>query len=259
MGSCSYVSRREGLCETPPRSPLSARNRIVGISEFKYARHPQSRPTLRAAPTMEAHQEKRTVRFYQVMGGQDPQCYDGEFSAPYPNLTALFLEENEPQGIGITIQQGTEPGDMIFASSNVVSERFLTTLQACSATGFRPFPVTVSAGTAKLPYWGLKLLGRGGPFDDKRSNARYGPDGHCLFGYDYIYMDEERWDGSDVFAIPGLGIAMFVTERVKEAIENANLRNVQLTANTDCYLGGPRLRAWWQEQLNELKRSQAGR
>lgn len=73
-------------------------------------------------------------------------------------------------------------------------------------------------------------------------------------GYNYVFMDETQWDGSDVFAIPGLGIAMFVTERVKEAIDKAKLVNVVLTLNTDCYLGGPRLRAEWRKRL-EIRRS----
>jgi hypothetical protein len=55
-----------------------------------------------------------------------------------------------------------------------------------------------------------------------------------------------------------MGITAFVTERVKQAIDKANLLNVRLVLNTDCYLGGPRLQAEIQRRREEIKRPPAG-
>lgn len=199
------------------------------------------------------------MRFYRLSAGQATVFYNGDFAPPYPNLTELFLGTSIQEELSVVIRSGGRPGDMMFSCSNVVSDRLLDVLKGCSATGYQPFPVTVSAGETNLAYWGLKLLGRGGPFDARRSEATYGPDGEALFGYSCIYMDEDRWDGSDVFAIPGLGIGMFVTERVKEALEKAKLRNVRLVLNTDCYWGGPRLQAELQRIREEARKAKARR
>ena len=51
--------------------------------------------------------------------------------------------------------------------------------------------------------------------------------------YDAIYMDETKWDGNDVFSIPGMGIMTFVVERVAQAIRRAKLLNVRLVKNSE--------------------------
>lgn len=195
------------------------------------------------------------MRYYEVTGGHLPQYYNGEFPQPYPNLVDLFLGPDLPRELCIIVQEGKVPGDMLFSTPNVVSANFVNVLRSCHATGFQAFPVSLVRGTTILTYWGLKLIGRGGPFDPKRSEAKYTPDGGAIIGYNCIHMDETQWDGSDVFAIPGLGISMYVTERVKEAFERENLLNVRMVLNTDCYLGGPRLQAEIQKRREEMKRS----
>lgn len=189
------------------------------------------------------------MTYYSVSGGQGPQFFDGEFE-PYPDLTALFLGSALPDGLRVKLRTGSTPGDMIFATPNVVSQRFLDALVACNATGYQPLPVRVeNDGVAVGNYYALKLLGRGGPLDEARSEVTrfHG----AVMSHNYTYMDEKAWDGSDVFAIPGLGIGMFVTERVHAALVNANLTNVQMVVNHDCYMGGPRLRAEWARMQRE--------
>lgn len=68
--------------------------------------------------------------------------------------------------------------------------------------------------------------------DDERSGVIRGTYG-AIMGQKAIYMDESKWDGSDVFAIPGMGICMFVTQRIAEAIRKARLLNIDLVLNSE--------------------------
>ena len=175
------------------------------------------------------------MRFYRVSGTYEGDFFDGEFQ-PYPDLDALFLSSVIPHDSCISIASGSRPGDIISSSFNVVSERFLAALEVCGATGFTAIPVKVVHGGTSIPgYSIIKLLGRGGAFDEERSEADR--QGSALFGYSGIYMDERQWDGSDVFAIPGLGIGMFVTEKVKESLERARLSGVEIVLNSECRFG----------------------
>jgi hypothetical protein len=176
------------------------------------------------------------VRFFRLAPKQGPQFYDGEFH-PYPDLGRLFLERGPIPTVHVEIRTGTRPGDMIFAAFNVVSSRFLDALQECRATGYETFPIELHKRGKLLDlYYGIRLLGRGGPFDKERSNADI-RNGGTVHGYSAIHMDETQWDKSDVFAIPGLGISMCVVERVEEELRKAKLLNVRMTLNTECRFG----------------------
>ncbi len=175
------------------------------------------------------------MRFYSVRAMQGTQFYDGEWH-PYPrDLYALYTGGKRPERLHVRVRTGTKPGDMIFATWNVVSEQFLALLRKHQATGFETFPVPLyKKGVEVGRFFGLIVHGRGGPFDPARSNADIRDE--CVQGYSAVYMDETRWDGSDVFLIPGLGIGLYVVDRIGNAIRNAKLRNVSVTANSDCRL-----------------------
>lgn len=186
-----------------------------------------------------------SMKFFGVTSRRGPQYYNGEFS-PYPDLSKLFLTPWLPSCVRVEIRTGTKPGDMMFSAFNVVSERFVAVLASCHATGYSTFPVEVRRSGQIIPgYYGLKLLGRGGPFDEVRSNVERSPDGEAIFGYSAVYMVEDQWDGSDVFAIPGLGIGLYVTERVAEGIRRAKLTNIRLTLNSECRTGTRILQSDW--------------
>ncbi len=116
---------------------------------------------------------------------------------------------------------------MLFATSNVISPQFLDVLNTAGATGFHPFPVRLVRGASDLMvYHGLQITGRGGPFDPYRSSADI-RDG-ALFGHAAIYMVESKWDQSDLFFVPGLGIMLFCSERIGNMLRRARLPNVSL-------------------------------
>jgi hypothetical protein len=189
--------------------------------------------------------------FYDVMAKQGTQFYDGEWS-PYPKDTlALHTLAEVPPDLHVKIVRGVRPGDAIFATANVVSERFVRVLRECQATGFDVFPVPlIKKGAVVASFLGLRVFGRGGPWDSVRSNADM-HEGGVAFGYSAIYMDESQWDGSDVFFIPGLGVTLFVTERVANAMKRAKLLNVKLTVNTECSWG---TRADYSHILDRVKK-----
>lgn len=173
------------------------------------------------------------MRFYDVKGKQGTQFFDGTWD-PFPDDPHAFYFGTEvPAGTHIKVVRGGRPGDAIFVTPNVVSERFVDVLKGCDATGYTTFPVRlVKNGDQVALFHGLKVYGRGGAFDPIRSNARLGSGG-ILFGHAAVFMDESGWDGSDVFFIPGKGVCLFVTERVGTAIKKAKLRNVSVTVNTE--------------------------
>jgi hypothetical protein len=176
--------------------------------------------------------------FYEILGNQGAQFYDGEFS-PYPmDLAAFVLDAKKPVGTSVKVVRGVRPGDMMFAAFNVVSDRLVDVLEAEAATGYRTHPIEVynaKAGGASIPgYWLLCPTGRGGPMDPVAMQVVWQRPGGAISNYNGIYMDEDKWDGSDVFAIPGLGIGIYVVERLALAMRKAKLRNVRLTCNTDC-------------------------
>ena len=174
--------------------------------------------------------------FYNVSGDQNPRYFDGEYH-PYPvGGFARIYEGTQPVGpLAIRIREGREPGDMLFSTPNVVSPRFLDLLHSIKATGFTPVPVSlVKDGVTVATFYALRIHGRGGPFDPLRSGASYcKTNPSVLFGHKAVYMDNSQWDGSDLFLIPGLGVSLFVTQRVAQSIETASLKNVILTRNTE--------------------------
>jgi hypothetical protein len=175
--------------------------------------------------------------FFNVLPLGDPMFFDGEWD-PFPeDLYAMHAEGRFVPGLQVVIRTGEILGDMISSTSNVVSPRFLDALRSCSASGYatRPVPL-VKDGASIAEFALLHVFGRGGQFDDVRSNADRDAKG-TLHGHSAVYMDESQWDGSDVFFIPGLGVCLFVSERVATALEKGKLLNVEITANTQMVYG----------------------
>jgi len=172
--------------------------------------------------------------FYQVRETSHPRFFDCEVH-PFPDdLEAVVLGPDLPKGLYVKAVCGREPGDLISAALWVFSKRFLDVLESCQATGYRACPIRIvdKKGHPLPDYFLLKLTGRGGPLDEERSGVIRGSSG-AILGRTAVYMDESQWDGSDVFAIPGMGICMFVTQRIGEAIRKARLLNIDLVVNSE--------------------------
>jgi hypothetical protein len=175
------------------------------------------------------------MKFYCVHPGFATQFFDGEYD-PYPDLDELVFGASPLPGLEIEIVRGTRPGDMIFAAFNAVSHRFTQVLEECRATGWSAYPVAarlMKTGTIVAEYQVLKLLGVGGPLRYVSTQVVGDDYGTRYSKVRGVFMDESKWDGSDVFAIPGMGIHIFVSERVTGALRKAKLKNVRIVPNDE--------------------------
>jgi len=114
-------------------------------------------------------------------------------------------------------------------------------LEQHGLTGWRTYAVHVTdkAGESHPDYAGLSMVGRCGPVDLSRSVvvlSQY-PGGwfpHFL-GH---YFAEDSWDGSDVFmeredSTGRVTARIFVTEKVREALDRAEVKNLRLQRLTE--------------------------
>lgn len=46
-----------------------------------------------------------------------------------------------------------------------------------------------------------------------------------------VFMDLDKWDESDVFLVPGLGVTLCVSIRVAKLLSDAALTNIKLMQN----------------------------
>lgn len=139
---------------------------------------------------------------------------------------------------------GSMPSDFVWTSNVgaiIVQRRVVKLLRDQGFTGWRSYVVSVidKGGDYHPDYEGLAILGRCGCADLSRSVvvlSKY-PAGwfpHFL-GY---YFPEESWDGSDIFMETpderGRTTAhVFVTERVRLALETASVKNVKFERLTE--------------------------
>jgi hypothetical protein len=100
------------------------------------------------------------------------------------------------------------------------------------------YPVGLEAddGTEVAGYSGLVVSGRYGAIDNTRSvqveKVVVGnPKGHAPV-WKGLYFDEKSWDGSDIFRPSGTGY-IFVTEKVRAALDRAKVTNLTCTALAD--------------------------
>ncbi len=171
------------------------------------------------------------MQFYGILDRSNGGCYSAEPS-PYPKGLESFVlgEQDPPQHISYNIKHGRKAGDVL--SDAAWSERMVTALKDLGATGFAAYRVSVSRkGEPVTGYVGVRVTGRGGPRIP--GARRLLTKGQWFDLYQGIYMQEDAWDGSDVFSIPGAGIGLFVVERVADVLRKLRLRGVMLVPNDE--------------------------
>lgn len=144
-------------------------------------------------------------------------------------------EEHPPEPIEFVRDEGRKPHDLIgttYGRPLLVSERFLEVLRGHGFSGWTTFPVRVflDDGSELEGYEGLAVTGRCGAIDDSLSEEMIlpapVPGGRARPGLRGLCFPPESWDGSDIFTSEAGGAAIFVVERVKEALEHAGVTNV---------------------------------
>jgi hypothetical protein len=80
-------------------------------------------------------------------------------------------------------------------------------------------------------YSGIAVTGRCGPIDDRLSEevtlGPPAPHGRARRGLRGLCFPPDSWDGNDFFTSEAGGAWIFVVQRVKDALEKAQLRNVE--------------------------------
>ncbi len=159
-----------------------------------------------------------------ILGGNDIALTSGSWTPP----TILRFRQYEGKMLPDVV--GTQRANVKF-----VSERVVAALRAVSASGWGTYPVRLEAedGTEVTGYSGLVVSGRCGAIDNTRSvqveKAVVGnPKGNAPV-WKGLYFAEESWDGSDIFRPSGTGY-IFVTEKVRAALDRAKVTNLTYTA-----------------------------
>ena len=154
-------------------------------------------------------------------------------------LRAIALGERVPRStLRFTPAQGSRPKDMAATTWIVpflLSPRFVEVLGDFSGWRAHAAEIELRDGT-RADYGALAVTGRSGPIDQERSERiklpPAAPGGIAVPGLRGLLFDPASWDGSDVFTPEG-STFVFVSERVREAIEAARLTNVALERITE--------------------------
>lgn len=124
------------------------------------------------------------------------------------------------------------PMDVIwtgFAAPLLISDRIVDLLKEIGARGWSTYNVRLSGkhGEAITGYSGLSVHGRCGPIDNSKSIeiARRFPGG-IFPSWKGLYFEPQTWDGSHTFMSTGKEGWIFVVDKVKDAFEKANVKNI---------------------------------
>ena len=146
----------------------------------------------------------------------------------------FFGKVNKKDKVVYTYLQGKKPYDIIgcsFPHLNIISKNFYELLKDNRVSGWDSYPVEVlKKGKVLLnDYYGLSIKGKCGPILDEKSNQMLMPpkvpSATSYYAYVGLYFDPNTWDGSDIFCPEG-SYHIFVTEKVKNLIEQAGITNV---------------------------------
>lgn len=150
-------------------------------------------------------------------------------------------------------------------SECLLQDHVLKLFQTKGLTGFEVKPVKArfkKASGERVPkLWELIVTGWAGMASPKsgiKLHQRFDCCGHTNYSgliHPEQIIEERQWDGSDFFMVWPLPKFIFVSGRVAQIIEDANLKGADLIAlkdmrfEADHTLGGGRLSYWMPEQL----------
>jgi hypothetical protein len=97
-----------------------------------------------------------------------------------------------------------------------VSERFKKNLEENNITGWNCYPIIIE--NTDLKYFGFQITGRAGIISD------YDEDGDRVYGS--IKVEQETWDGSDIFCIGDTAITV-ITPKLYELLESSKITNIE--------------------------------
>lgn len=127
------------------------------------------------------------------------------------------------------------PSDFILttiAIPHLVSQRVIDVFRKSQFSGWTTYAVNLSGADGKpiAGYHGLAITGRCGALDKMKSLPVLKKFPARMSNvYRGLYFEPDTWDGSDFFA-PAKGGHIFVTERVRNALQQIKATNVSFTS-----------------------------
>jgi hypothetical protein len=142
---------------------------------------------------------------------------------------------------------GTKPLDLVVGTdiaTKLISEATIEVLRSFGCTGWATYPVEFRDRQGKQVhgFHGFSVRGRCGPLDpsDRREwQPPRVPGGPSYEAWVGLSFSPSSWDGSDMFMARDQTLFVFATERVRDAIQSAKLRNFEFQAIAEIKLLRP--------------------
>jgi hypothetical protein len=173
--------------------------------------------------------------FFTVSSSDEEDDVVVSVNVPYDKALAVMRSQpHENQPISGTYELGHESGgDVIWTTSFfpvLLSSRLIERFRRDGFSGWSASRCALDQGASE--YFFLHVLGRCGPIDGSlsvREEKTY--PGGVFPIWRGLFFDLASWDGSDFFMSmdESLGF-LFVTERVKSAMEALGVKNVRFTS-----------------------------
>ncbi len=156
-----------------------------------------------------------------------------EVIEPYNDVELFNCTTSLSSPLPIKKSQGYYENDVIRLQDPfnfLISKRLKTSLLSSGITGWRTYDVEID-GKLSENYSGFCIEGRCG------STLRPKEKGF----FNGIKFEIDTWDGSDIF-IPNDSLTIFCTQKVKQSIDELNLKNMMVQRIEDYEWYNPRVR-----------------
>ena len=169
--------------------------------------------------------------------------------------------ERNDESLSIEIKR-KKMGDFIFTPfcDCLITDKTAELFEKEGLTGYKLREVDVSNKVLPFKLWEIRVLGKAKITPDSGMKEIYRCE-HCdlvMYGVSNdktgAVIDESTWDGSDFFRIEQNQIIIFVTEKVKNVIDDHKLTGVFLVPSTELQLGYSETdddKNWSKEQWKE--------
>ena len=156
----------------------------------------------------------------------------------------LYRNISPTEPVRLDRQMGRYLNDVVWTGLTgivLASDRMIALLRDGGFTGWQIYPVLLvgKRGEKLGGYHGLSVTGRAGPIDRDRSLKEWRgplvPKGSRFQVHCGMLFRNDEWDRSDIF-LPRKTAFIIVTERLKNALDRLNIRNIRFERLTDVEL-----------------------
>ena len=174
--------------------------------------------------------------FYDLRTDLKTNCLQVSAKIIKDELPYVYGEIEMSEPVVFKYYMGSKIFDLIetgWASLYLISDRIFDAFEENNITGWKKYCAEVydKKGEPINGYSVLSVTGRCGPIDDDKSELIWKdppvPEGSRYQVRMGMYFDISTWDNSDIF-IPENSLAIVVTEKVKEVLDNLKVSNFNI-------------------------------